>query len=422
MKIIKLESENIKRLHAIQIEPDGSLVIIGGRNEQGKTSVLDSIEYCLGGTDSVPSMPIRKGEDKARIVADLGDLTVTRTFTQKGSKLVVANKDGSMHRTPQAILDSLTGRLSFDPLEFSRMKPDQQVATLKSLVGLDFSGLDREREKTYSDRTVVNREVKALQVKIEGIPKQDVPEEEISIAELVKEQERRFSINESIVKQKQKLRQLVEAFTSLQATINQLEAKIRELQAELKGKETALMEAVDNQATQGAIVDNLHQENMEEIREQISQAEKTNIAVRSNKKREELVGMFELKTIEVDALSQKIDEIDTEKASQLGSAKFPIPELGFTENGVIYKDIPFDQASSAEQLRVSVATGLALNPKLKVLLIRDGSLLDADNLALIARMAEEAEAQVWLERVGEGKEASVIIEDGMVKAKEGATA
>ncbi len=422
MKILKLISENVKRISVVSIEPDGSLVIIGGRNEQGKTSVLDSIEYCLGGTDSVPSMPIRKGEDKARIVADLGDLTVTRTFTQKGSKLVVANKDGSMHRTPQAILDSLTGRLSFDPLEFSRMKPDQQVATLKSLVGLDFSGLDKEREKTYNDRTVVNREIKALQVKIEAIPKQDVPEEEVSIAELAKEQERRLKVNQENAKQRDKLKRLVDSTPTFELRVKETQAQIEKLQEELKFKEgnlKALREDVENLAKQTQALEDLDTEFM---RVTILEAEKTNVAVRSNKKREELVGMFELKTMEVNALSYRIDEIDTEKASQLGSAKFPIPALGFTENGVIYKDIPFDQASSAEQLRVSVATGLALNPKLKVLLIRDGSLLDADNLALIAKMAEEAEAQVWLERVGEGKEASVIIEDGMVKAKKGATA
>jgi len=415
MKIISLTSENIKRISVVEIHPDGSLVIIGGRNEQGKTSVLDSIEYCLGGTDSVPSMPIRKGEDKARIVADLGDLTVTRTFTQKGSKLVVANKDGSMHRTPQAILDSLTGRLSFDPLEFSRMKPDQQVATLKSLVGLDFGGLDREREKTYSDRTVVNREVKALQVKIEGIPKQDVPEEEISIAELAKEQERRISKNSSNAVARNLHQKLGNDISRNKKELELLKQDLEGLQKTILDRNMVLATLETQWAKESEILPTVIDEDIDSIRTAITQAEKTNVAVRSNKKREELVGMFELKTIEVDALSQKIDEIDTEKASQLGSAKFPIPELGFTENGVIYKDIPFDQCSSAEKLRVSLSIGIALNPKLKVLLVRDGSLLDQDSLKLITEMIEKSDHQLWLEKVSEGKECSIIIEDGKVK-------
>jgi hypothetical protein len=295
------------------------------------------------------------------------------------------------------------------------MKPDQQVATLKSLVGLDFGGLDREREKTYSDRTVVNREVKALQVKIEGIPKQDVPEEEISIAELAKEQERRFSINHSIEIQKQKGIQLTNQISQERGVINQLKTKIVQLQVEVDKKEAIIKELTNLLIEQDAVVNNVQVEDTESIRTEISQAEKTNIAVRSNKKRDELVGMFELKTIEVDALSQRIDEIDTEKASQLGSAKFPIPELGFTENGVIYKDIPFDQCSSAEKLRVSLSIGIALNPKLKVLLVRDGSLLDQDSLKLITEMIEKSDHQLWLEKVSEGKECSIIIEDGKVK-------
>ena len=94
MKIIRLESENIKRLHAVKIKPDGSLIVIGGKNAQGKTSVLDSIEYALGGTSKIPSKPIHKGEKKARVVVELDSIIVTRTFGESGSKLVVSDKEG----------------------------------------------------------------------------------------------------------------------------------------------------------------------------------------------------------------------------------------------------------------------------------------------------------------------------------------
>jgi hypothetical protein len=92
--------------------------------------------------------------------------------------------------------------------------------------------------------------------------------------------------------------------------------------------------------------------------------------------------------------------------------------FGFGEDGITFNGLPFEQASSAEQLRVAVAMGLALNPTLRVLLIRDGSLLDAENLGMVAEMAAEADAQVWIERVGEGDECAVVIEDGHVAEKE----
>ena len=152
MKIIKLKAENVKRLEAVTITPDGNLVVIGGRNAQGKTSVLDSITYALAGALSHPDRPIRDGEDKAKIVCELDDLIVTRTFTPKGGSLIVSNKEGAKYASPQAMLDELTGKLTFDPLAFSRMPPKEQVNTLKSLVGLDFSELDAKRQALYDER------------------------------------------------------------------------------------------------------------------------------------------------------------------------------------------------------------------------------------------------------------------------------
>ena len=101
----------------------------------------------------------------------------------------------------------------------------------------------------------------------------------------------------------------------------------------------------------------------------------------------------------------------------MAAAAFPVVGLGFNDNGVTFNGVPFSQASSAEQLRVSVAMGLALNPTLRVVLIRDGSLLDDDSLAMVATMAAEKDSQVWIERVGHGEETSVVIEDGAVMAQ-----
>src|SRR6185436_2642524 len=130
-KIIKLTSENVKRLTAVEITPKGNVVVIGGRNGAGKSSVLDSIEYALGGDPSA-KMPVRRGEKNAKVVVDLGDIVVKRSFTSAGgTHLIVTNADGEKQTSPQAILDKLVGRLTFDPLEFSRQKPAQQAETLR---------------------------------------------------------------------------------------------------------------------------------------------------------------------------------------------------------------------------------------------------------------------------------------------------
>lgn len=150
MKIIQLRSNNVKRLTAVQITPTGDLVVIGGKNGAGKSSVLDSIMFAMAGKDSLPAMPVRRGASKAKVELDLGDIVVVRTFTPGGgTNLTVKSKDGRKFPSPQTLLDSLTGRLSFDPLEFSRQKPDEQAEVLRSLVGLDFEKIDLEYQKLY---------------------------------------------------------------------------------------------------------------------------------------------------------------------------------------------------------------------------------------------------------------------------------
>lgn len=113
LRLLEVQIENIKKIRMVRIQPDGSLVIIGGRNGQGKTSLLDSIAWALEGAKNIDEEPVRRGASKGEIVVDLGDLTVTRKFTQKGTSLVVQNAEGEKQKSPQELLNSLYGKLSF---------------------------------------------------------------------------------------------------------------------------------------------------------------------------------------------------------------------------------------------------------------------------------------------------------------------
>jgi len=417
MKIIRLESENIKRLHAVEIKPDGSLIVIGGKNAQGKTSVLDSIEYALGGTSSIPSKPIHKGEKKARIVVEFDNIIVTRTFSESGSKLVVSDKEGFTKNSPQALLDSLVGKLSFDPLAFISMKPDEQLKIVKELAGIDFSDMDAEIKMIYDDRTMVNREIKSIQAQATAItPYKGMPEGEVLVTELVKQLEERTEINQKNEDERRLLQvwqnQLLESSDHLDQLREEIK-KLREkwdISVKLYGHQKKLIEEKKEE------IENLKDEDADYIRTVISQAEEINQKIRFNNKRNELLFDLEVRQQKVDKITKRLEEIEDEKLNLISSSKLPIAGLTFDSSTLYYNGIPFtDQSSSAEQLRVSVAMGFAMNPKLKILLIRDGSLLDEDNLKMIAEMAEKEGGQLWLERVGEGKECQVIIEDGRVK-------
>jgi len=417
MKIIKLTAENVKRLKAVEITPEGNLVVIGGKNNQGKTSVLDSIAMAFAGKKAIPSKPVRKGTEKATVICETEDLIVTRTMTAKGGgSLKVGTKDGKIYQSPQTILDALAGQLTFDPLAFSRMPQKKQVETVKELVGLDFTEVEAKRAQLYAERTDLNREEKKLLGHLESMPEQlDVPDEIISVTELMKELQKRREINSENSNHRNQLRQISQDQLRIDNQVVVIEKQIKKLEDELSITKNSQSLITNEFIAQQKIVDELEDADESEIQEKITGAEEINSKIRNNQTRKDLEQeISELKS-QSQVLTSELAKIDAEKSEKLSKAKFPIEGLGFDESTVTFNDIPFDQLSSSEQLKVSTAMGFAMNPKLKILLIRDGSLLDEDNLKILTEMAQKEDSQIWLERVGEGQEVSVIIEDGSVQ-------
>lgn len=409
-KIIRLEVENVKRVSAVEIHPSADLTVIGGKNGQGKSSVLDAIEYALHGTGSHPSEPIKRGKKKARVVVETDKYTVTRTFTAAGgSALVVSGKDGARFPSPQKILDALISDHAFDPLAFATQPPREQLATLRRLTGLDHSALDAERKTLYDHRTEIGRSLKSAEGFVATYQAvAGLPEKEVSIADLndqldvIREQNRRRVDMEADIKA------LERDIIAGQAEISRIEAMLQMAQQALVSRQKHHSDAVAALNALPPIAP------MEPIKEQIRTAETTNAAVRAaHRHAADLEALAETRK-QHDSLTQQIKEIDEKKAASIASAKFPIDGLGFGENGITYRDIPFEQASSSERLRVSVAIGAALNPELRTMIVREGSLLDDDGQEDLRRLARENDMQIIEERVSVGPECSVIIEDGMI--------
>ncbi len=431
--IVRLEIENTKRIEAVLIEPDpdGSLVIVGGMNGAGKTSVLDAIMMALAGMKNAPLKPVREGTKTSKITVETNDLIICRTTSAKTgrSQLVVTAKDGKRLTSPQAILDNLVGALSFDPLVFIRMEAKKQAEELRVLVGLDFSGLDEQRAVLYEDRTVAGREVKRIKGALESLPRHKVEDDEVDIAAVSEEMQKRQMQNAGNDKVRERLKasrdgeaQAAEYLKVKQGDVDQAVRELKYAQEKLEktkgysvhaatelGKKKEAVEAYEVQ------VGRLEDLDLSDLQAKMASAEEHNAKVRENERHREMKAEMHAAERRREGFSTKIDKLDEEREQTLAAAEFPVEGLGFDENGVTMKGFPFEQASDAEKLRVSVAMGLALNPKLKVILVRDGSLLDDKSMVLVREMAKEANAQVWMERVGEGEECSVIIEDGRLK-------
>lgn len=394
MKIVKLTSENVKRLKAVEITPDGTLQVISGKNGQGKSSVLDSIWLALGGGAAKKSTarPIRDGADNARVELDLGDLVVTRTWSSNDrSTLKVTSKDGAQYKSPQAMLDSLIGRLSFDPLAFTQLSGKEQREQLISLVDLsiDVDELDRERARLFDERTQVGREGKALgDVSVDPT----LPEVETSAVELIRK-----------IDDAQQLVRVNHAWRAKRADLTDEVAKLTRLLSEAQ---SALAEAES--------VELEPEPDINAMRARLASLEEENARIRANNTARETEAKKMALREKYKALTDAISIVDEKKAEALAKAVFPVDGLGFDADGVTYQGVPFSQASAAEQIRVSLAMAMAMNPKLRVIRIMDGSLLDSDNMQLIAQMAADNDFQVWVERVADGDGAGVVIEDGEV--------
>jgi DNA repair exonuclease SbcCD ATPase subunit len=403
MKIIKFTAENVKRLKAVEITPDGTVQVVAGRNAQGKSSVLDAIWLALGGGPAAraTARPIRDGEETASVTLDLGDLIVTRSWKGERTTLTVKGADGAKHSSPQAVLDGLVGRLSFDPLEFTRRTSAEQRDALLSLVDLPFdpATLDAERARAYDVRTEIGRQQKAIG-KVHT-PEGSLPLAEHSATDLFAEIQTARIAKQTELDQ----RAGIEAIT---AEIEGKTARIAELTGDVASRTEALEAAI-------AALTVAPKGQVERLEVRMAGIEVANEAIRDSNRNLEQFTASEALHGRYEALTAEIDGLDRKKAEGLAAAVFPVDGLGFDEGGVTYQGIPFSQASSAEQIQVSLAMAMSLNPTLKVIRIMDGSLLDSDSLALISTAAADADYQVWIERVGGGGEGAVVIEDGEVE-------
>lgn len=418
MKIIQFKAENIKRLVAVEIRPDGNLVEITGRNGQGKTSILDAIWWALSNNKNVQANPVRDGADKGYVRLDLGDYIVTKKFSRKADgdftiSLTVENRDGAKYGSPQELLNGFLGDLTFDPLAFARMKPRDQVTALRSIVkGFDFDDAERLNKADFDDRTDVNRTIRDLEVRVADLAvPDDTPDESVSVESLMAELQKAMDINAAVDATSAKRDRIKDRIEQLTASIATKRRNIAEIEALIVAEEQAIEELRDEE---DGIKDPGDRVDIEPIRLKVTQSEEINRRVDRRTRQRALQAELNAARKRSEELTNRINQRKEDAALAVRRAELPVDGLEITEDEVLLNGQPFVQASDAEQLRVSISVAGAMNPKLRVIRVRDGSLLDDDSMAAVSRYAEENDLQIWLESVQSGRESAVVIENGMV--------
>lgn len=397
MRIIELKAENIKRLVAIDIRPSGDVVTLTGKNGAGKSSVLDAIWWALAGERNIQDQPVRQGEKAATVRVDLDGIVVERRFNAGGtSRLTVESKDGAVFRSPQAMLDSMLGALAFDPLEFVSLKPAEKIKMLRAALttDVDFDALEARRTDLYRERTEVNRDHKreaAQADEYRDIPP-DLPAKPVNLDQVIADGQDARAHNAKI--------------EAAAETVSDLARQIADL-------EQSLTDAKRRHAEQLAIASQPLKD-LSALQDAYQRGKTANDAIRRRDVRDTHRRAADEARRKSDALTAEIEGIDATKADAIAKAALPVDGLSWSGDAITLGGVPLDQVSTGEQLRIGVALAMALNPKIRVLRIKEGSLLDDDNLALIRGLAKQHDFQVWIETVRSDDPLAILIEEGAV--------
>lgn len=431
MKIIRFVAENLKRLKLVEIEPKGNIVEISGPNGSGKTSVLEALWWTLAGTREMQKQPIRVGATEGRTELDLGDIIVRRKFSQTGSTLVVERKsDGVRLKTPQEVLDKLYSKVALDPLAFSRMKSKDQFEQLRKMVPLevDVDKLDEANASDFSKRTDLNREIKSMQSRAASLVfPPNLPAEKIDISALSAEVEKSATHNKDreiesarradIARQVKSLRDKADhddqSILNEQARIAEIQKRIDFHKSEAASRRKAADDLQNELDRKQPIPDAI---DVSDFRKKIDDAIAANGMIVRREDHKTLLGQLAEKQKAADELTEAIETRQKQKSAAIAAAKFPVGSLGFGKDEVLLNGIPLEQASTAEQLRVGCAIAMAMNPELRYIAIRDGSLLDSKSMDVIRDLAKSNDFTVFIETVDETGTVGIALSEGEVVA------
>lgn len=464
-KIATLQVNDVKRVKGVYIEPkrDG-VFTIGGKNGQGKTSIISAIMYALGGEKFRPTNYKREGSETDGYIRIEFDDGIVAERKGKNAALTVTDSNGV--KCGQELLNTFVSKFSIDLPRFMKEDDAGKGKILLGIIGLEkeLEKLDTDEDALYQERTYVGRirdsKKKACE-EVEFYP--DVPEAEVSLQSLLEKQTAITTRNakvraaiENIEANKVKLASLIEKSDRLEAnkkTIDEnRDAQLQNCEAQKKRLEEsfkAQMAALDEQKKK---IEKSHEENMRindegiantskeieeladiiaksenveyslestaEVEAEIKNCEETNAKVRHNLQRKAMLDEANAKSKEYDDLTAKIEDIRKQRKALLDGADLPYPGLSVQSGKLMLNGKAWDCMSGSEQLIVGCAIARKINDKCEFVLLDKLEQFDEEQLAAFAEWCESEHLQVIATRVSTGGECSVIIEDGIVKGEE----
>lgn len=413
IKINKLEIENVKRVKAVKMEPTANgLTIIGGNNGQGKTSVLDSIAWALGGNKFKPSQAQREGSaipPNLHIVMSNG-LIVERKG--KNSDLKVIDPDGN--KAGQNLLDSFIDELALNLPKFMQQSSREKASTLLQIIGVgeQLVLLEKEEQDTYNRRHAIGQiadQKEKFAKEQEYYP--DAPKDLVSASDLIKEQQEILARNGENQRKRENL-------VKIQHLHKEATKNVERLKLELSEAETKLANAIQDLVTANKSVENLVDESTAELERSITEIDEINRKVRANLDKDKAEEDARGYRAEYEELTEALTDVRKRKAALLESADLPLAGLSVEDGELIYNGFKWDNMSGSDQLKVATAIVRKLNSNCGFVLLDKLEQMDQESLKEFGAWLEAEGLQAIATRVSTGEECSIIIEDGYVKGAE----
>lgn len=407
VKIVSLEAQNVKRLKAIELTPtqDG-LTLIGGKNGQGKTSVLDAIAWALGGEKFAPSKPKRADSVTDPVIR----VTLSNGFVveRSGKNGTLKIKDPSGKKSGQKILDYFIEKLALNLPAFMAMNDKEKAKVLLQIIGVgdQLYELDTKCSTLYNRRLEIGRIADQKEKYAKEMPVYpDAPKELVSAADLIEQHQEILARNGQRQQWQAEAQQIAFVIQKLTADIERTKRDLERLEATLAAEQAKAAEAAKSPAE-------LEMESTAELEEQLRSVEEINAKVRANMDREKADLDAEAYRKQYDELTAEIESIRNERMKLLDGAEMPLDGLSVEDGVLTYHEQAWDNMSGAEQLKCAAAIVRKLNPECGFVLMDKLEQMDLDTLREFGVWLEAEGLQVLATRVSTGEECAVIIEDG----------
>lgn len=414
VKIHQLEIENVKRVKAVTITPEETgMTIIGGNNNQGKTSVLDAIAWGLGGDRYKPSAPVREGSvvpPHIRIELSNG-LIVERTG--KNSALKVIDPNG--RKSGQQLLNEFVEALALDLPKFMNQSGREKAQTLLKIIGVgeQLFALEQQETALYNQRHAVGQEALRKKKYAEELPVwPDVPKEPVSASELIRRQQDILARNGENRRKREQADLIGYQRAAVAQELARLKEQAEELSLRIQAKQSKYEQLERDEATARKTAAELQDESTEELERDLAGIDAVNVKVRANLDREKAEQDAAQYQERYDKLTEELEDVRKQKLDLLHHAALPLPGLSVENGELTYNGHRWDAMSGSDQLRVSTAIVRAINPKCGFVLLDKLEQMDMPTLHEFGRWLNEQGLQAIATRVSTGDECSLIIEDG----------